>query len=130
MPVGFPLPLVMIESTYALMVAGIVLILAVPFFPGLWLVAHLDSKSQRYPLALRAAGASLTIAAWIAAMALSAAGVAGVAGWPQLWISGAVGAVGGALLSPRIPAPTLRRSFGGLTVFVAVYVGIRAALID
>ncbi|HVB30978.1 MAG TPA: hypothetical protein VNE60_05570, partial [Gemmatimonadaceae bacterium] len=66
--------------------------------PGLWLVAHLDSKSQRYPLALRAAGASLTIAAWVVAMALSAAGVAGVGGWPQLWISGAVGAVGGALL--------------------------------
>jgi len=47
-----------------------------------------------------------------------------------LVLAAAVGAVGGALLSPKIPAPTLRRSFGGLTVFVAVYVGIRAALID
>jgi len=32
--------------------------------PRVWLVAHLDSKSQRFPLALRAAGASLTILAW------------------------------------------------------------------
>ncbi|OYV72677.1 MAG: hypothetical protein B7Z72_04240 [Gemmatimonadetes bacterium 21-71-4] len=66
--------------------------------PDLWLVAHLDSKSQRYPLALRAAGASLTIAAWIVAISLSAVGVAGIGGWRLLWISWAVGAVGGALL--------------------------------
>lgn len=66
--------------------------------PGVWLVAHLDSKSQRYPLALRAAGAFLTLMAWIATIALSAAGVAGLGAWPRLWISWAVGAAGGALL--------------------------------
>ncbi len=66
--------------------------------PRVWLVAHLDSKSQRYPLALRAAGASLTLLAWAALMAADLLAAAGHA-WPHGWWIWAVGAAGGALLA-------------------------------
>lgn len=57
--------------------------------PTLWLVAHLDSKSQPVPIGLRAAGvigslATLLVA--IAAGALAAAGVPVRGAWP--WIAG------------------------------------------
>ncbi len=62
-----------------------------------WLVAHLDSKSQRYPLAWRAAGATLTLAAWLA-LVLSVAARLGGAAWWHPWFVWAPGAAGGALL--------------------------------
>ncbi len=62
-----------------------------------WLVAHLDSKSQRYPLAWRAAGATLTVAAWLALL-LSVAARAGGSPWWHPWFIWAPGAAGGALL--------------------------------
>jgi hypothetical protein len=65
--------------------------------PRVWLVAHLDSKSQRYPLALRAAGATITAAAWVVALASSGALLA-TAPWWQPWVVWLPGAVGGALL--------------------------------
>jgi uncharacterized membrane protein YfcA len=46
-----------------------------------------------------------------------------------LVVAAAVGAVGGALLSPRIPAPTLRKSFGGLTLAVAAYMAAQVAIL-
>lgn len=46
-----------------------------------------------------------------------------------LVVTAAVGAVGGALLSPRIPAPTLRKSFGGLTLAVAAYMAAQVAIL-
>ncbi|MEO8878809.1 MAG: M28 family peptidase [Gemmatimonadaceae bacterium] len=39
--------------------------------PTLWLVAHLDSKSQPVPIAARALGVMVSIAMWIAAAALA-----------------------------------------------------------
>ncbi|HUX33287.1 MAG TPA: M28 family peptidase [Gemmatimonadaceae bacterium] len=65
--------------------------------PRVWLVAHLDSKSQRYPLALRAVGASLTIGAWVAMLLLIMLAGAGH-GWPHAWWVWGAGAAGGALL--------------------------------
>lgn len=65
--------------------------------PRVWLVAHLDSKSQRYPLALRAVGASLTIGAWTATLLVLALAAAGHA-WPHPWWVWGAGAAGGALL--------------------------------
>jgi hypothetical protein len=38
--------------------------------PAIWLVAHLDSKSQPIPIAVRAMAIMLTIAAWVAAAVL------------------------------------------------------------
>lgn len=48
-----------------------------------WLVAHLDSKSQPVPIGLRAAGIVATALAWLAGAALAAAQLAGapLAGW-------------------------------------------------
>lgn len=43
-----------------------------------WLVAHLDSKSQPVPIGARAAGVVGTVAAWAAALALAAAQFAGM----------------------------------------------------
>ncbi|MFL5577941.1 MAG: M28 family peptidase [Gemmatimonadaceae bacterium] len=63
--------------------------------PRLWLVAHLDSKSQPVPIAGRAAGVVGSAAAWVAALALAVAQLAGVVGggwWP--WV-GAIGVVAG-----------------------------------
>ncbi|MDE3152170.1 MAG: M28 family peptidase [Gemmatimonadota bacterium] len=64
--------------------------------PRVWLVAHLDSKSQRLPLALRALGATLTGAAWLAGGVTAALGL-GAAPW---WSVGLVltPAFAGALL--------------------------------
>ncbi|MDE3172699.1 MAG: M28 family peptidase, partial [Gemmatimonadota bacterium] len=62
--------------------------------PRVWLVAHLDSKSQRYPIALRALGAALSLAAWGAMLVVAAAGAAGA----LPWVVGA-GLAGGLLLA-------------------------------
>jgi hypothetical protein len=40
--------------------------------PQVWLVAHLDSKSQPVAMALRVAGVSALVAAWVSALALAA----------------------------------------------------------
>ena len=60
-----------------------------------WLVAHLDSKSQRYSLAWRAAGAMLTLAAWVWLLVSVAAGLGGSPWWHPwfLWVPGAAGGV-------------------------------------
>ncbi|MDQ6828973.1 MAG: M28 family metallopeptidase [Gemmatimonadota bacterium] len=44
---------------------------------SLWLVAHLDSKSQPVPIAARALGVIGTVGTWIAALALAAGDVVG-----------------------------------------------------
>ena len=58
--------------------------------PPVWLVAHLDSKSQTVPIAARAAGIIGSGAVWILALAAAGAQAAGapVAGW-WVWIAGA-----------------------------------------
>jgi len=61
--------------------------------PRLWLVAHLDSKSQPVSIAVRALGVSLSIVAWCAALVLAAlqlAGRAGGAAWPSVSLLGMV----------------------------------------
>ena len=51
--------------------------------PPVWLVAHLDSKSQPVPTALRAAGIVLSVVVWLAALATAALQWRGadLAGW-------------------------------------------------
>lgn len=65
--------------------------------PRVWLVAHLDSKSQRYSLGWRAAGAVLSLTAWVALLASIAAGLGGSAWWHP-WFVWGPGVAGGALL--------------------------------
>jgi Peptidase family M28 len=65
--------------------------------PRVWLVAHLDSKSQRYPLAWRAAGATVSLSAWAGAL-VSVAARLGPASWWHAWFVWAPGLVGAALL--------------------------------
>ncbi len=66
--------------------------------PHVWLVAHLDSKSQRYPLAVRVAGAWLTMLTWGLLLITSAAAAAGYS-WPHRWWIWAAGVAGGGLLA-------------------------------
>jgi hypothetical protein len=64
--------------------------------PRLWLVAHLDSKSQRYPLAWRALGGALLLAAWAGAVLATAMAWRGRP--PLAFTILLVGVVGAALL--------------------------------
>jgi hypothetical protein len=65
---------------------------------GLWLMAHLDSKSQPVPILVRAAGITLVVAAWTAGLLI---GVAQLAwghlnldgGWFLVAVAASVGAV-------------------------------------
>lgn len=61
--------------------------------PAVWLVAHLDSKSQPVPIGLRALGITLSAVAWAAALfvvALQLAGFAVAAYWPAISAAGAL----------------------------------------
>jgi hypothetical protein len=64
--------------------------------PRVWLVAHLDSKSQPVPMALRVAGIVATAGLWIAAVALAVADLRGLevgAAWPWVSASGMLAAL-------------------------------------
>ena len=55
--------------------------------PAVWLMAHLDSKSQPVPISLRAAGVIGTLAVWGVTAALLLAAVAGLRTPPEFWWS-------------------------------------------
>ena len=81
--------------------------------PRVWLVAHLDSKSQPVPIGLRALGVMGTIVAWAGALTLAVtqalSGWAGAAGlWP--WVA-ALGVVAGV---PVLASVVTARSPGAL----------------
>lgn len=64
--------------------------------PRLWLVAHLDSKSQPLPIAVRALGVMASLALWVFALLVSVLQIAGVplAGlWPALAVAGVVAGI-------------------------------------
>ncbi|MGH7632915.1 MAG: hypothetical protein ACRENC_04255, partial [Gemmatimonadaceae bacterium] len=64
--------------------------------PRVWLVAHLDSKSQPVPIVVRALGVTMCVVVWLVAVAWSLVqgGGAGVAaGWVVIAIAGALGAM-------------------------------------
>jgi acetylornithine deacetylase/succinyl-diaminopimelate desuccinylase-like protein len=61
--------------------------------PKLWLVAHLDSKSQPVPMVVRAAGLVLSAVIWLAAVALAAAQLVGAplsSAWMWVTLAGVV----------------------------------------
>jgi len=71
-------------------------LVAVRGTPTVWLVAHLDSKSQPVPIGVRAAGITLMTVVMIGAVVVSALQLAAVAvsgAWPWILAIGPVGAV-------------------------------------
>ncbi|HEX6964523.1 MAG TPA: M28 family peptidase [Gemmatimonadaceae bacterium] len=91
--------------------------------PRMWLVAHLDSKSQPIPILVRALGVTVSIALWVVAAALLVAQLTGAhvaALWP--WISLA-GVVAGAPVAASIVQSrshgALDNASGTATVLVA-----------
>ncbi|MGZ8411479.1 MAG: M28 family peptidase [Gemmatirosa sp.] len=92
--------------------------------PTVWLVAHLDSKSQPVPIGVRAAGVIATIVAWVAALALAGAqqwGDVGLAAlWPWIAAFGAIAGVpvAASIVTARSPG-ALDDASGVATVLLA-----------
>lgn len=64
--------------------------------PPVWLVAHLDSKSQPLPIAVRALGIMASLAIWVIALlvgALQGAGAPLEGLWPVLTVAGVVAGI-------------------------------------
>ena len=91
--------------------------------PGIWLVAHLDSKSQPLPIAVRALGVMASLAIWGVALVVSALQSAGasLAGyWPLITIAGVLAGilVAASVVGVRSPG-ALDNASGVATVLVA-----------
>jgi hypothetical protein len=76
--------------------------------PSVWLVAHLDSKSQPIPIAVRVLGVMATIVIWVVAVAVSTTQGAGVPVewlWPWLTVVGIIAAapVAASVVGARSP---------------------------
>lgn len=79
--------------------------------PDVWLMAHLDSKSQPVPILARAVGITLLGATWLAALAFALAQLAGASvgiAWPAVAAIAVIGAV------PAIATTVGARSPGAL----------------
>lgn len=93
--------------------------------PTVWLVAHVDSKSQPVPMLLRAGGIVALGAAWIAAIVLAALQVAGVAVapiWPVVGIVGVLASmpVVATLVGDRSPGAVDNASGVAVVLLAAV----------
>ena len=91
--------------------------------PDVWLVAHLDSKSQPLPIAVRALGVMLSLAIWVIALVVSVLQIAGVplsGWWPALTIIGIVAGVpvAASVVGSRSPG-ALDNASGVATVLLA-----------
>jgi hypothetical protein len=81
--------------------------------PALWLVAHLDSKSQPVPMAARVGGVVFSILAWLGALALGVLGATGAIGDAfTTWV--AVTAIGGVAGLPIVASVVGERSAGAV----------------
>jgi hypothetical protein len=92
--------------------------------PAIWLMAHLDSKSQPVPILARAAGITLLALTWIAAVVLAALQLAratGTGAWLTLIAVAVVGAV------PVIATTVGSRSPGALDNATGVATVLAAA---
>lgn len=93
--------------------------------PRVWLLAHLDSKSQPVPIAVRALGVTLTGVVWLAALVLGVAQLLGaVAGDAWSWVAG-LGLLAGL---PLVLTTVGARSQGALDNASGVTVVVGAAL--
>ena len=80
--------------------------------PKVWLMAHLDSKSQPVPILVRAAGVTVLGATWIAAIVVALLSMIGVVAEPPTWGALSVAAAIGAI--PVIATTVGTRSPGAL----------------
>ena len=92
--------------------------------PRVWLVAHLDSKSQPIPILLRALGVTVSMALWILALGLLLSQLAGanvVALWPWVSIAGLLAGapVAASIVQARSPG-VLDNASGAAAVLEAV----------
>jgi Zn-dependent M28 family amino/carboxypeptidase len=86
-------------------------------------VAHLDSKSQPLPIAIRALGVMLSLAIWVLALVVSVLQISGVplsAWWPAITIAGALAGVpvAASVVGSRSPG-ALDNASGDATVLQA-----------
>lgn len=91
--------------------------------PDLWLVAHLDSKSQPLPIAIRALGVMASLAAWMIALVVSVLQIVGmpVSGWwPAITVVGVLAGipVAASVVGSRSPG-ALDNASGVATVLLA-----------
>jgi hypothetical protein len=91
--------------------------------PGVWLIAHLDSKSQPLPIAVRALGVMVSLAIWAVALVVSILQSTGapLAGyWPLLTIAGVLAGipVAASVVGSRSPG-ALDNASGVATVLLA-----------
>ena len=91
--------------------------------PRVWLVAHLDSKSQPIPIVIRALGVIMSLAIWAIALLVSALQSAGASlawSWPLLVIVGVVAGIPVAASVVRSRSPgALDNASGVATVLLA-----------
>jgi hypothetical protein len=91
--------------------------------PDVWLVAHLDSKSQPLPIAIRALGVMLSLGVWVAALVVSVLQIGGVplsAWWPGMTLLGVLAGVpvAASVVGSRSPG-ALDNASGVATVLLA-----------
>ncbi|HEU4585479.1 MAG TPA: M28 family peptidase [Gemmatimonadaceae bacterium] len=91
--------------------------------PDVWLVAHLDSKSQPLPIAIRALGVMLSLAVWVIALVVSVLQIAGMplsAWWPAITVAGVLAGVpvAATVVGSRSPG-ALDNASGVATVLIA-----------
>jgi acetylornithine deacetylase/succinyl-diaminopimelate desuccinylase-like protein len=94
--------------------------------PRLWLVAHLDSKSQPVPILVRAAGITLLGAVWIAGFVVESMQLVGrIDGAPWMWAG--LGAAAIVAAAPVIATTVGARSPGALDNATGVATVLAAA---
>ncbi len=97
-----------------------------PGEPAVWLVAHLDSKSQPVPMLLRAAGITGHLVAWVAALLVVLGQAVGlVPALPGLWLG--IAGVGVLAGLPVMASVVQERSPGALDDASGVATVLRAA---
>jgi len=93
--------------------------------PGVWLVAHLDSKSQPVPMLGRIAGIAASATALVVLATLGAMGAHGLRASSGLWIAISIGGVFATL--PVIASTVGARSAGAVDDASGVVTVLRAA---
>ncbi|HEY9449154.1 MAG TPA: M28 family peptidase [Gemmatimonadaceae bacterium] len=91
--------------------------------PALWLVAHLDSKSQPIPIAVRALAITASLALWVIALLVSglqSAGMPLASSWPVLAIAGVVAGIPVAASVVRSRSPGALDNASGVATVLLV----------
>ena len=98
--------------------------------PRVWLAAHLDSKRQPISILVRATGITMSIIAWLAAIAVAVVNVASGAAtqwWPVVSVLGVLGAIPMALSVVRDGSPGALDNASGAAAVVEAARTVAAA---